>query len=158
MIVPTRSYSSNSYRYGFQAQEKDDEIKGEGNSINYKFRMHDPRVGRFFAVDPLTSKYPWYTPYQFSGNKPIQFVELEGLEEGISAAGSITTSYTFGSKGKSHVNIGFGFSIMATGSTNIGDINAAGQASLNFSGNYGDYFIIKTATYKYLIRNRLKMS
>jgi len=87
-------------------------------------------------VDPLTSKYPWYTPYQFSGNKPIQFVELEGLEEGISAAGSITTSYTFGSKGKSHVNIGFGFSIMATGSTNIGDINAAGQASLNFSGNY----------------------
>ena len=45
--------------------------------------MHDPRVGRFFAVDPLTGKYPWYTPYSFSGNKPIQFVELEGLEEGI---------------------------------------------------------------------------
>lgn len=45
--------------------------------------MHDPRVGRFFAVDPMTHSYPWYTPYQFSGNKPIQFVEKEGLEEGI---------------------------------------------------------------------------
>jgi RES domain-containing protein len=43
--------------------------------------MHDPRVGRFFATDPLTSKYPWYSPYQFAGNKPIQFGELEGLEE-----------------------------------------------------------------------------
>ena len=43
--------------------------------------MHDPRIGRFFAVDPLTAKYPWYTPYQFSGNKVIQYVELEGLEE-----------------------------------------------------------------------------
>ena len=42
--------------------------------------MHDPRLGRFFAVDPLTAKYPYYTPYQFSGNKVIQFVELEGLE------------------------------------------------------------------------------
>ena len=81
MTVPNRNYSSPSYRYGFQGQEKDDEIKGNGNSINYKYRMHDPRVGRFFAVDPLTHKYPWYTPYSFSGNKVIQFVELEGLEE-----------------------------------------------------------------------------
>jgi hypothetical protein len=43
--------------------------------------MHDVRVGRFFAIDPLTSKYPWYTPYSFSGNKVIAFRELEGMEE-----------------------------------------------------------------------------
>ena len=69
------------YLYGFQGQERDDEIKGKGNSLNYTYRMHDPRLGRFFAVDPLTSKYPWYSPYQFSGNKVIAFNELEGLEE-----------------------------------------------------------------------------
>ncbi|MEM9337181.1 MAG: DUF6443 domain-containing protein [Bacteroidota bacterium] len=69
------------YRYGFQGQERDDEIKGEGNSVNYKYRMHDPRVGRFFAVDPLEASYPWYSPYQFSGNRVIHKVELEGLEE-----------------------------------------------------------------------------
>mgnify|MGYP003583573395 CR=1 FL=1 len=80
MLVPNRHGSSNSYRYGFQGQEKDDEIKGEGNSLNYTFRMHDPRVGRFFAVDPLTHKYPWYSPYQFSGNRLIDMGELEGLE------------------------------------------------------------------------------
>jgi len=81
MLVPNRHASSAAYRYGFQGQEKDDEIKGEGNSLNYKFRMHDPRVGRFFAVDPLTMSYPWYTPYSFSGNKVISHTELEGLEE-----------------------------------------------------------------------------
>jgi RHS repeat-associated protein len=81
MLVPNRHGSSNSYRYGFQGQEKDDEIKGEGNSLNYTFRMHDPRVGRFFATDPLEKEYPWYTPYSFSGNKVIAFVELEGMEE-----------------------------------------------------------------------------
>ncbi len=32
-------------------------------------------------MDPLAGKYPWYTPYSFSGNKVIAFVELEGLEE-----------------------------------------------------------------------------
>jgi RHS repeat-associated protein len=83
MLVPNRHGSSNSYRYGFQGQEKDDELKGEGNSLNYTFRMHDPRVGRFFAVDPLTKEYPHYTPYSFSGNKVIQFVEREGLEEDL---------------------------------------------------------------------------
>ena len=43
--------------------------------------MHDPRVGRFFATDPLSRKYPFYTPYSFSGNKVTAFSELEGLEE-----------------------------------------------------------------------------
>jgi hypothetical protein len=58
----------------------DDEVKGKGNSVNYKYRMHDPRVGRFFAVDPLASKYPHNSPYAFSENKVIHKIELEGLE------------------------------------------------------------------------------
>lgn len=81
MLLPNRHGSAGSYRYGFQGQEKDDEVKGDGNSLNYKYRMHDPRVGRFFAVDPLTAKYPHYSPYSFSGNKVIHAFELEGLEE-----------------------------------------------------------------------------
>ncbi|MCH2231138.1 MAG: hypothetical protein MK105_12415 [Crocinitomicaceae bacterium] len=43
--------------------------------------MHDPRIARFFTIDPLTSKYPHYTPYSFSGNKVIHAIELEGAEE-----------------------------------------------------------------------------
>ena len=80
MLLPNRHGNSRDYRYGFQGQEMDNEIKGEGNSINYKYRMHDPRVGRFFAVDPLAPQYPWYSPYQFSGNRLIDRIELEGLE------------------------------------------------------------------------------
>ncbi|MBF6653857.1 hypothetical protein C3B47_13395 [Flavobacterium columnare] len=80
-LVPNRHGSSTAYRYGFQGQEKDDEIKGEGNSLNYTFRMHDPRVGRFFAVDPLFRKYAYNSPYAFSENDVISSVELEGLEK-----------------------------------------------------------------------------
>jgi RHS repeat-associated protein len=80
MLVPNRHGSSTAYRYGFQGQEKDDELKGEGNSLNYTFRMHDPRVGRFFATDPLDAKYPHNSPYAFSENRVIDGVELEGLE------------------------------------------------------------------------------
>ena len=74
---------NNDYRYGFQGQENDPEVKGEGNSVNYKYRMHDPRVGRFFAIDPLTAEYPWNSPYAFSENVVINAVELEGLEKDL---------------------------------------------------------------------------
>ena len=68
------------YRYSFQGQEHDDEIKGKGNSVNYQYRMHDPRLGRFFAVDPLAYNYPFNSSYAFSENRVIDAVELEGLE------------------------------------------------------------------------------
>ena len=71
MLIPGRSFTSEKYRYGFNGMEKDDEIKGSGNSLNFEFRMYDSRLGRFLCIDPLASKYPWYTPFQFAGNKPI---------------------------------------------------------------------------------------
>ena len=33
------------------------------------------------SVDPLAPEYPWYTPYQFAGNKPIWAIDLDGAEE-----------------------------------------------------------------------------
>lgn len=92
MLVPNRHGSSIAYRYGFQGQEKDDELKGEGNSLNYTFRMHDPRVGRFFAVDPLAKSYPWNSSYAFSENRVIDSGELEGLESAPMIFPKSTTS------------------------------------------------------------------
>ena len=78
--LKNRDFSSEKYRYGFQGQEKDDELKGKGNSVNFTYRMHDPRLGRFFAVDPLSQKYAHNSPYSFSENRVIDAIELEGLE------------------------------------------------------------------------------
>ncbi len=73
--------STDAYRYGFQGQEGDKEVKnGEGLSWNYKYRMNDPRIGRFFARDPLAFEYPHNSPYAFSENRVIDAFELEGLE------------------------------------------------------------------------------
>lgn len=70
------------YRFGFQGQEQDDEVKGGGNTVNYTYRMHDVRLGRFFAVDPISGKYPHNSVYAFSENRLIDKNELEGLENG----------------------------------------------------------------------------
>jgi hypothetical protein len=79
--INMRSYEAQPwYRYGYQAQEKDNEIYGKGAMYHYTYRQHDARLGRFWSVDPLARKYPFYSPYAFSGNRLIDRVELEGLE------------------------------------------------------------------------------
>jgi RHS repeat-associated protein len=82
MEMPGRKFSSDKYKFGFNGKLKDDEVYGEGNFQDYGFRMYDTRVARFISVDPLTKKYPWYTPYQFAGNMPISAVDLDGMEPG----------------------------------------------------------------------------
>ncbi|MEZ4775750.1 MAG: hypothetical protein R3D00_21400 [Bacteroidia bacterium] len=62
-------------------RETDNEIYGTGNAVSYKYRVEETRLGRFLSVDPLSPKYPFYSPYAFSGNKIIAYRELEGLEE-----------------------------------------------------------------------------
>ncbi len=42
--------------------------------------MHDPRVGRFLSLDPLSAQYPHNSPFAFSENRVIDGTELEGLE------------------------------------------------------------------------------
>jgi len=69
------------YRFGFNGKMNDNDVKGLGNEINYGERISDPRTGgRFFSVDPLSQKYPWLSPYQFAGNNPIKFIDLDGAE------------------------------------------------------------------------------
>jgi len=38
-------------------------------------------LGKFLSVDPLTSKYPHYSPYHFAGNTPIIAIDLDGGED-----------------------------------------------------------------------------
>lgn len=82
MLQPDRN-SQAGYRFGFNGREMDNEISGVGNQYDYGFRIYNPRISRFLSVDPLTGTYPWYTPYQFAGNEPILYVDLDGLEEDL---------------------------------------------------------------------------
>ncbi len=80
MQMPGRVFSSGSYRYGFNGKENDNDVKGNGNQQDYGMRIYDPRLGRFLSVDPLTKNYPMLTPYQFASNRPIDGLDLDGLE------------------------------------------------------------------------------
>ncbi|HET8735125.1 MAG TPA: DUF6443 domain-containing protein [Pricia sp.] len=74
--------SGSGYDYKtYQGQEFTDEL---GLNIHeWKYRVSDPAIGRFWQVDPLAEKYPYNSTYAFQENKMGMGVELEGLELGL---------------------------------------------------------------------------
>ena len=82
MPMHRRNYTSGAgaYRFGFNGQEKVDEISGEGNHNTAEFWEYDTRLGRRWNVDPKGEDYPWQSPYSVFNNNPVSFVDEEGLE------------------------------------------------------------------------------
>ena len=79
-----RSYTlggAKGHRYGFNGKEKDQDGEwGSNTHYDYGFRIYNPAIAKFLSVDPLTKSYPELTPYQFSSNRPIDGIDLDGLE------------------------------------------------------------------------------
>jgi RHS repeat-associated protein len=80
MELPDRSYSSATYRYGFNGKEKDDEWKGSGSSYDFGARIYDPRIGRWLSTDPHDDTYPAMSPYNFAINNPLSFIDPDGKD------------------------------------------------------------------------------
>ena len=100
MLQAGRTKNAGGYRFGYQGQEADNKIGGLGQHLNYTFRNYDSWIIRFGAIDPLAGKYPYWSPFAFSGNRVIDAVELEGLEPGgvrLNALNNDTAPETGGS-------------------------------------------------------------
>ncbi|MDX2172135.1 MAG: RHS repeat-associated core domain-containing protein, partial [Bacteroidota bacterium] len=77
--------------YGFNGKEKDNEMKGDGNSYDFDARIYDPRLGRWLATDPRQIKYPSLSPYHFGYNNPIITIDPNGMENIVVTGGEYTS-------------------------------------------------------------------
>jgi RHS repeat-associated protein len=80
-LMPGRKYNAGEYRFGFNGQEKDDEIAGvTGSHLDFGARIYDSRLGRWLSLDPLMNKYPSLNPYNFVANMPTIAIDPDGNE------------------------------------------------------------------------------
>ncbi|MFN8310015.1 MAG: hypothetical protein U0T73_08630 [Chitinophagales bacterium] len=102
-LMPGRTVTSGKYRFGFNGQLKDDDVTGTGNISDFKFRVCDLRLGRFYSIDPLSKSYPWNSSYAFAENRVIDGIDLEGKEwqpvnaqgQNVSPSSNEIVSYTW---------------------------------------------------------------
>ncbi len=81
-------------KWKFQSQQHLDAL--DLNWDSFKWRNHQPEIGRFFNLDPLAEKYYYNSPYAFSENKVVAHIELEGLESLIFARAPLVGRGTVG--------------------------------------------------------------
>ena len=79
-MVARFAVTNNTYRYGFNGKEHEDDINAGGGDYDFGARIYDSRIARWLAVDPLALKYPYESPYDFCLNNPVTFVDRDGRE------------------------------------------------------------------------------
>lgn len=81
--------------YKFTGHERDDEA---GINLMYAgARYKDPVIGRWTSVDPLASKYPSMSPYNYVANNPINAIDPDGrlviFVNGFPFSGEVRQAY-----------------------------------------------------------------
>lgn len=82
MDMPARTFRGGpgGHRYGFNGKERDKDMNSL-TAYDYGFRIYNPAIGKFLSVDPLTNDFPWNSPYSYAEGDPINFIDLDGLEQ-----------------------------------------------------------------------------
>ena len=87
--------TNQAYRYTAKPLDKESGI----NLYYYGARYYDPELGRFWAIDPVASKYPGWSPYAYCADNPIRSIDPDGesLRDAIQGAGrAILDNASFG--------------------------------------------------------------
>jgi RHS repeat-associated protein len=73
-------YNKNKYLYNGK-ELQDDNLAGSSlNWYDYRYRFYDPQICRFNSIDRLASDYPYKSPYDYAENRPVNGIDLDGLE------------------------------------------------------------------------------
>ncbi|MFH0736283.1 MAG: putative toxin [bacterium] len=75
-IIPSRRYNAGTPDEKYKFTEKERDI--ETNYDYFGARYYNSKIGLWNSVDPLADKYPGWSPYNYTLNNPLKFIDPDG--------------------------------------------------------------------------------
>ena len=75
-LIPTNPNVLETYKFKYNQKEWQNEFSF--NVYDYGARNYMPDLGRFFNMDNMTEMYETLSPYNYTGNNPVNFIDING--------------------------------------------------------------------------------
>ena len=118
------------YWFGFNTQEKIDEIAGVGNHYTAEFWEYSPRIVQRWNTDPVTRAYK--SPYVINSNNPITNNDPDGdcddcPKPDFKIGVNTSIAFNLGTRTQSSFSVGVGIGFSANTGNVMGSFNLSGR-------------------------------